>query len=348
MLSAQDVVAAATAPVAPSPLWYATRGAGVALLLVLTATVALGVGTSLRIGGRSIPRFVTALLHRNLGLLAVVLLAVHIVTTVLDPFAHIGVRDALVPFSASYRPLWLGMGTVATELLVAIAVTSVLRRWIGRRTWRLVHWTAYASWPVAVVHGLGTGSDAQAPWMIGITAACVTAVLLAVVTRLGAGWRSRLPLRLAAGVAAMAGVALVAFWSVHGPFHPGWAVAAGTPASLLSPEAPAVVQGVPVHSGRGGFSDDLIGTMVRDVAGHTQVALRDVVDPALTLDVRPPTSAETLPVVTVFRGARILCSVPARAGASLYAVCGTTRMTISLFGGPTQVTGSLDASGPLG
>ena len=347
MLSARAVVAA-TAPAAPSPLWYATRGAGVALLLVLTATVVLGVGTSLRIGGRSIPRFVTALLHRNLGLLAVVLLALHIVTTVLDPFAHIGVRDALVPFSASYRPLWLGMGTVAGELLVAIAVTSLLRRWIGRRIWRLVHWTAYVSWPVAVVHGLGTGSDAQAPWMIGITAACVTAVFLALIGRLCTGWRSRLPLRLAAGVAAMAGLAFIAAWAVHGPFRPGWAVAAGTPASLLSPGAPAKGQGMPVHAGPGGFSDDLIGTMVRDAAGHTQVALRDVVDPALTLDVRPPTSAETLPVVTVLRGARTVCAVPARAGASLYAVCGTTRMTISLAGGPTQVTGTLDASGPLG
>jgi sulfoxide reductase heme-binding subunit YedZ len=348
MLRAHAAVAAATAPAAPSPLWYATRGAGVALLLVLTATIVLGAGTSLRIGGRSIPRFVTALLHRNLGLLAVVLLAVHIVTTVLDPFAHIGVGDALVPFSASYRPLWLGIGTVAAELLVAIAATSLLRRRIGQRTWRLVHWTAYASWPVAVVHGLGTGSDAQAPWMIGITASCVTAVLFAVLARLCAGWRSRLPLRLVAGLTATASVAALAVWAVHGPFRPGWAAVAGTPAPLLSPGLPPASTAIPVHSGSGGFSDDLVGTMVRDAAGRTQVALRDVVDPALTLDVRSPTSAETLPVVTVFRGERTVCSVPARPGASLYAVCGTARMTIALSGGPTGITGTLDATGPLG
>jgi hypothetical protein len=88
--------------------------------------------------------------------------------------------------------------------------------------------------------------------------------------------------------------------------------------------------------------------MVRDAAGRTQVALRDVVDPALTLDVRPPTSAETLPVVTVFRGTRTVCAVPARAGASLYAVCGTTRMTVALSGGPTRIRGTLDTTGPLG
>jgi sulfoxide reductase heme-binding subunit YedZ len=349
MLSTHAVAAAATpVPAGPSPFWYATRGAGVALLLVLTASVVLGVGTSLRLGGRSIPRFVIALLHRNLGLLSVVLLAVHIVTTILDPFARVSVRDALVPFSAAYRPLWLGLGTVAAEVLVAIAVTSVLRRRIGQRTWRLVHWTAYASWPVAVMHGLGTGSDAQAPWMIGITAACVTAVLLAVIARLGAGWRSRLPLRLAMGLTATASVAAMAVWAVHGPFRPGWAVVAGTPASLLSPGAPPAGHTGPVHRGPGGFSDDLIGTMVRDPSGGTQVALRDVVDPALTLAVRPPTTAETLPVVTVARDGRTVCVAPARAGSSLYAVCGTTRLTIALFGGPTRVTGRLATSGPLG
>ena len=326
----------------PSPLWYATRGAGVALLLVLTLTVVLGVGTSLRVGGRTMPRFVTAYLHRNLGLLALVLLVLHIVTTVLDPFAHIKVSDALVPFSAAYRPIWLGLGTVAAEVLVAVAVTSMLRRRIGR-LWRAIHWATYACWPVAVVHGLGTGSDAQAPWMIGLTASCVAAVVLAVASRLGAGWPARRRLRAAAGVACLAAVVGIAVFAIRGPFRPGWAVTAGTPASLLSPTT-----ATPVPRRPGGFSDHLVGVAVRDPSGHVEVSLRDDVDPALTLAVTPPASTQTLPVVTVARAGRTVCSVPARAGASLYAVCGTTRMTIALFYSPSGLTGTLSTSGPLG
>lgn len=337
------VAAATAASSGPSPLWYATRGAGVAALLLLTASVVLGITTSVRLGT---PRFVAASVHRNISLLAVIVLAAHIVTTILDPFAQISVGDAVVPFTAAYRPEWLGLGVVAAELLLAVTATSVLRQWIGPGLWRLVHWAVYASWPLAVVHGLGTGSDAQAPWMIGLTASCVTAVILALAARLSFGHPVTLPVRMIAGFAELAALVAIVTWSVRGPFQPGWTITSGTPDTMVG-GAQAEATG-PVHTGRGGFSDDLIGTMVRSRTGGTQIALRDVVDPGLTIAIRPPTSTETIPVMTIARDGRTICTSPTRVTSSFYAICGTTRLTVALAGGPTSVTGTLSTSGPLG
>ena len=154
--------AAAVTATGPSWYWYATRGLGVSTLVVLTLVVVLGIVTAVRWIGDATPGFVAAELHRNLSLLAMALLAAHIITTVLDPFAAIPLRDAAIPFIAAYRPIWLGLGVLAAQVLVAVALTSALRGRIGPRAWRLVHWTAYACWPLAVVHGLGTGSDGGA------------------------------------------------------------------------------------------------------------------------------------------------------------------------------------------
>ena len=167
---------------APSPLWFATRGTGIATLLLMTAVVVLGVLTAS--GARSWiwPRFLSAGLHRNLSLLTVALLAVHIVTAVADPFAKLGWRAAVIPFSSNYRPFWLGLGVVASELLAALVVTSLLRPYLGYRPWRATHWLAYAAWAIALVHGLGTGSDARAPWSIGLTVSCTLAVTFPVLS----------------------------------------------------------------------------------------------------------------------------------------------------------------------
>lgn len=157
-------------------LWYTTRASGAVSLILLSAVVVLGVLTHTRVQGRGWPRFVTGAVHRELSVVAVVFLLLHIVTAVIDPFTHLGIVAATVPFGSSYRTLWLGLGTVAAELLVAVLVTSLARRWIGRRVWRAVHWLAYASWPIAVVHSIGTGTDPSSPWMLAILIVCVGAV----------------------------------------------------------------------------------------------------------------------------------------------------------------------------
>jgi sulfoxide reductase heme-binding subunit YedZ len=168
-------------------LWYVTRGAGAVSLILLTGVIVLGIMTRLRVQGRGWPRFLTAAFHRDISLVALVFLVLHIVTAVVDPFTHLGIVAAVVPFGSYYRTLWLGLGAIAFELLLAIIATSLLRRLIGARAWRAIHWLAYASWPVAVIHGLGTGTDAWSPWMLAITAACLAAVAVSLGWRLLAG-----------------------------------------------------------------------------------------------------------------------------------------------------------------
>ena len=173
-------------------LWYTTRGAGAVSLVLLTAVVVLGILSALRVQAAGWPRFLTTGLHRNLALMTLVFLALHIVTAVVDPFTHLGWLTAVVPFSSSYRTIWLGLGTIAFELLLAIVVTSLARGYIGHAAWRLVHWLTYASWPIAVIHGIGTGTDTLSAWLLAITVTCVIAVVAAIGFRITAGSRDPL------------------------------------------------------------------------------------------------------------------------------------------------------------
>lgn len=218
----------------PSPLWYLARGAGSVTLVLLSATLALGISGALRWKpGRRTPRFIVDGLHRNLSLLGVLLLVLHILTSVLDPFAHMKLLDAFVPLASSYRPLWVGFGALAFDLMLALVLTSLIRRRLGLRAWRLVHWTAYACWPMAVLHGLGTGTDASAGWFQILTAVCVFGVVCAIGSRLATSGADAPRRAGALGALAAAAVGILVF-AVKGPLAPGWAKRAGTPATLLA------------------------------------------------------------------------------------------------------------------
>lgn len=230
-------------------MWYLTRGTGVVALLLLTAVVLLGVTGTTRWRTDRLPRFVVAGLHRNLSLLSIVFVAVHVLTTVADGFAPIALKDAVVPFGSSYRPVWLGLGTVAFDLLLALTVTSLLRARVGLRTWRALHWLAYAAWPVALVHALGTGSDARVAWMALLAAACTGVVALAVFWRIAAGeavWTAGRA--VAAGGAVLVPFALL-LWYLGGPGTAGWASRSGTPSALLGSSAAAASLPAPPFAG---------------------------------------------------------------------------------------------------
>ena len=243
-------MSAVLAAAGPSPLWYLTRATGVVSLLLLTAVVLLGVTASLRVSSERWPRFLVAGLHRNLTLLALAFLAVHIGTTVADNYAPVTIKDVFIPFVSAYRPIWVGLGTVAFDLLLALVATSLLRARVGVRLWRGLHWLAYVCWPIAVVHGLGTGSDAKTTWMIMLTVVCVGSVALAVLPRVAAGGRA--PARVSGVMAALAVPLGIGIWYAGGPLQSGWAARSGTPAALLagnsaasSPTDEAVTQAFP-------------------------------------------------------------------------------------------------------
>ncbi|MDW4909211.1 ferric reductase-like transmembrane domain-containing protein [Streptomyces sp. ADMS] len=143
-------------------LWYANRATGAACLVLFTVVVLLGIAVRLRGKLPGLPRFGTVTLHRTLSLSATAFLALHVAAAVIDGYVDITPLDALVPFVSGYQPLWLGLGTVALDLMLAVLVTSLLRARLGHRTWRAVHWLAYASWPIALVHGIGIGTDTGA------------------------------------------------------------------------------------------------------------------------------------------------------------------------------------------
>jgi Ferric reductase like transmembrane component len=218
----------------PSWYWYLARGTGAVALVLLTASVVLGILGSVRFtAGPRWPRFAVDAVHRDVSLLVIVVLAIHIVTSVLDGFAPITLLDGVIPFLTPYRPLWMGLGTLAFDLLLAIVITSLVRRRLGYRTWRAVHWLAYASWPVAVLHGLGTGSDVKQWWMLGLTVACIVAVLVAVWARIAHVSGEHAGLRAPATALAVITPVGLAIFTLAGPLQTGWARRAGTPQSLL-------------------------------------------------------------------------------------------------------------------
>ena len=215
-------------------LWYLTRGTGTVALLLLTAGIVLGVTSTTRWQARRLPRFLVSGLHRNLTLLAAMFVAVHVVTTVADRFAPIGYKDAFLPFLSAYRPVWLGLGALAFDLLLALIATSLLRTRIGLRAWRAVHSLAYASWPVAVLHAFGSGSDARTGWLAWLAITCTAAVTAAVLWRAATSSGSSAPLRLGAVLAAIAVPVGIGIWARSGPLQHGWAARAGTPKTLLA------------------------------------------------------------------------------------------------------------------
>ncbi len=217
----------------PSVAWYLTRSTGAVALLLLTGAVALGVVEVRRWQSPRWPRFVVDSLHRNVSLLALAFLLLHVITSVLDSFAPVSLTAAFVPFISPYRPFWLGLGAVALDLILAVIVTSLLRNRLGHRSWRATHWLVYAAWPIALLHGLGTGSDVKSTWLLALSVGCLAVVIASVAARTIAGWPAQARLRGAALAGTGVFTLALALWLPGGPLGHEWARRSGTPTSLL-------------------------------------------------------------------------------------------------------------------
>ena len=164
--------------------WYASRATGIVALLLLTAVLVLGIGVNRQGRLPGLPRFAVTDLHRNLSLLSVSFIAVHVFTAVLDTYVHIPLVSAVIPFASGYERFWLGLGAVSLDIMLAMIVTSLLRGRLNRVLWRAVHLLAYASWPIAFAHSIGSSKDLQQGWMLAVAVGCAMIVLAAVVWRL--------------------------------------------------------------------------------------------------------------------------------------------------------------------
>ena len=169
--------------------WYASRATGVVALLLLTAVLVLGILVNRQGRLPGLPRFAVTSLHRNISLLAVAAIAVHVLAAVLDTYVRIPLLAAVVPFTSGYERLWLGLGAVAVDLMLAMIVTSLLRGRLNPRLWRVIHLTAYACWPVAFVHSVYSSKDLQHGPLLYLGLACAAAIVAAVIYRLAAAAR---------------------------------------------------------------------------------------------------------------------------------------------------------------
>lgn len=264
----------------PSAYWYTTRGAGIVALLLLTVSLVMGVVDVARLQSERWPRFLIDGIHRTVSLLALAVVAIHVATTLLDGFTQVGIRDAIVPFASSYRPIWVGFGALAFDLLLALVLTSVLRRHVGYRAWRTVHWASYACWPLALIHGLGSGTDSSLGWMLAVSAACLVAVLAAVGWRIANAWPRGDRRRAVALSAISTALLAMVIWVAGGPLGSNWAARAGTPPALLASFNPA-----PATAGNGQpgasalpfpFSANLTGTVRQHQLTGTGLVVVDI------------------------------------------------------------------------
>lgn len=178
-------------------MWYLGRGTGVAALFVFTLSVCLGIIT--RSGRRlpGLPRFALTDLHKTAALTGAGLLSVHIATLLVDPYAQLRLADVILPFQGQYRPLYLGLGTLAVDLVAVVVASSLLRHRLGPRAFRALHWLTYVLWPLALLHGLGIGTDAPTTWFTAFAAGCAALVAMVLTWRVtpafGERGRVRIP-----------------------------------------------------------------------------------------------------------------------------------------------------------
>lgn len=165
-------------------LWYVSRATGVVALLLLTAVMVLGVLVARQGRLPGLPRFATTGLHRNLSLVSVVFVVLHVLTAITDGYVHIPLAATVVPLASGYERLSLALGAVSIDLFIAIIVTSLLRRHLSRGVWRGIHLLAYASWPVAWVHSITAGTDLQHGIFLALAIVCALVVVAAVLWRL--------------------------------------------------------------------------------------------------------------------------------------------------------------------
>jgi methionine sulfoxide reductase heme-binding subunit len=164
--------------------WYITRASGLMAMILLTLAMVLGITTTTRARARHWPGFAQQELHRRISMIAVVFLGLHVLSSVLDTYVHIGWAAIVVPFTSSYGRFWVGVGALSLDLMLAVFVSSLIRARMRPGTWRAIHWLAYGSWPVALAHTFGMGTDAGERWVIILGAASVAAVAAALAWRI--------------------------------------------------------------------------------------------------------------------------------------------------------------------
>ncbi len=174
-------------------IWYLARAAGMVALMAFTASTVLGALAARHPRAHDATsldrRFLTQMAHRSAAVVGLGMLLAHVVLIVVDSYVPVSIAGTLVPFTAGYRPVALGVGTIAVYLFTLVAVSGALRGRLATsataaRRWRGVHLAAYVGWALSMGHGIFAGTDTGAWWSTAIYVACGVAVAAALVVRL--------------------------------------------------------------------------------------------------------------------------------------------------------------------
>lgn len=167
--------------------WYATRILGFLAYGALTISVVYGLLLSTGILDRIAHRVVSFALHQDLSAIAIGLTALHGAVLALDTFVPQSVRQLIIPFTGPYRPEWVGIGQITFYLMVVVYASFSVRRRIGQRVWRLLHYTTLLAFAGATAHGLMSGTDSPAAWAFGAYLISTVAVVFLLIYRITLG-----------------------------------------------------------------------------------------------------------------------------------------------------------------
>jgi hypothetical protein len=199
--------------------WVAARASGMVGYVLVTAAIVFGIALSLKVRSTAWPRFVTTEVHRRISLLALFFTAIHGVTLWLDPFMAFSPLEVLVPFASHYRAVWIALGIIAGDLMLALWLSERAQRRIGYGWWRRLHYLTFAVWATVTVHGLASGSDTRTAWGAALYGAGTLLVLGLLFYRL---WPLDTFRRSAVLTVVAAGIWLLGWWAITGPLRTGW------------------------------------------------------------------------------------------------------------------------------
>ena len=166
-----------------STTWLVLRASGLVAYGLLAASSIWGLLLSTRLLGRRVPSRALTFTHEGLSLGGLAALATHLAFAALDGYLGFGWREILIPGTASWRPQAIALGVVGAWGMAIVGLSFYVRRFIGQKVWRYLHFGAFGTFVAATAHGIMAGSDTSRPGVLALYVASAAAVLILVVAR---------------------------------------------------------------------------------------------------------------------------------------------------------------------
>lgn len=166
-------------------VWHLIRSSGIVAYLLLTASVVWGLFLSSQLVKDWSPGPVSMTLHSTISTLALLTSLIHALLLLLDDYLTFSLSSIFVPFTGPYRPEAVGVGTIGFWILLLVTISFPLRKWLGHKSWRRLHYASYAAFGLVTAHGLFAGTDAGHIGFQALTGAGIGLALLLTAVRLG-------------------------------------------------------------------------------------------------------------------------------------------------------------------